>query len=225
MKFGVILTAQWRSLVRHGLPQVYGILLAVFAALLRFAPEGARQTLAFLFTLTDSMLLGYFLMGALVLLEKKQGTEIALCIVPGGISRVFLARTVIFSAFAAFALFALSIAAGISFVRFAVALIPVILGASLFTALGSSIALRVRTLNAFMILAGVSMVPCLAGLLAFAKANHPLLWISPSWGVAVAVGSNAPGAWLIGVVHSIAWYVLALVVLSRSVLASARMEA
>lgn len=138
---------------RHGFYHVYLIFTILYAVLLRLLPVDSRLSVATIIILSDPGILGYFVIGALVMLEKGQNLYSGLFTTPLKTTEYLTAKAISLSLIS---LTSSLIIAGAGLGRFfnPLLIIPgIFMTAVFFTLAGFVPAMQVRSLPVFLLLA------------------------------------------------------------------------
>jgi fluoroquinolone transport system permease protein len=165
--FATLLVHETRLQYRYGIYVAYAFVVAFYVAVLiwggAYLPPGFIAFIVY----TDPSVLGFFFLGALMMLEKAEGARLALSITPVSARDYFFAKAVPLTAFGLLAVAVLA-----PFVHGEVNW-PLLLAAVLLTSLayigiGVPIALRFRTVTSYLIgSAGLLLPVILPAFLAF----------------------------------------------------------
>ncbi len=164
---------------RHGFYHVYLLFTVLYAAVIRLVPEEARLPVAAIIVLSDPAVLGYFSIGALVMLERGQNLYAGVFSTPLRIDEYLVAK-----------------ALSLGIISTASSLLIIVLG------LG-------RMVNPVYVAAGVFLTAMFFTLAGFApalqfKSLPVFLVISPLY----IVVFNLPVLHYLGLVESVAFYLL-----------------
>ena len=146
-RFAALLAWDIRFAWRHGFYLIYAVVSLLYVVALRLFPD--PEALARLLIFTDTSVLGALFIGAIILLEKDQGTNAPFSVVPASFAAYFWAKML--------SLFTVTIAAtgiivvvgGIEIRNYGVTLLSVTVTTLLFSSLGFSVALRSSGLNSY----------------------------------------------------------------------------
>ena len=197
---------QWRQ----GFYAAYLLVTALYIVTLRLTPVGGYPRVVPFLVISDPAVFGFFFAGALVILERDDGTLQSLFVTPLEVGEYVAAKVLSLTTIAV--LTSLAIAAGAVGPRFdAVMLtIGVALTASLIVQTGLALAARFATINRFMLGGSVATTILVAPLLRFAGvADWPWVVAIPTHASLVLIGGAfgvSPG--LSTIVWSIAWLLL-----------------
>lgn len=136
--------------LRHGFYVAYAFVCAIYVALLYALPPDARMTVLAMLVFIDTSILGFALVGGIVLLERSQGVHRWLFVSPARLSELLVSKLVSITALSLAAtglLYAgvwqmpepLSVAAAC------------VINAALFTLMGILLSFRVTSINGFFL--------------------------------------------------------------------------
>lgn len=168
---------------RYGIYYAYAFVVAFYAAIIHFAGPMLPAWAVGLIVWSDPAVLGFFFLGAIMMLEKIEGARLALGVSPASPLDYVMAK--------AFTLTALAVVAVVVIGLFSPAEVnwPALIAATILTSvqfiwLGVPVALRFRTVSGYLIGAAGWLTPVvLPGLLAL---YDPMPW----WAVAVPAASQ-----------------------------------
>ncbi|WP_410770896.1 ABC transporter permease [Fontibacillus sp. BL9] len=164
---------QWR----HGFYFVYMIVCAIYWALLHFIPEPYLEKATVLLTFSDPSALGLILAGGIVLLERDQGIHDPLFITPIRIREYLVAKAAslaLISLLAAWVIQLSSIGIPASPMIFS---IGIVLTSSFMTLLSIGVAARYRTINSFILMSQVYVMPFILPLLDYLEVWESKLFL------------------------------------------------
>ena len=176
-RLAVLLAHDLRLLRRYGIIYAYTVVIALYAAGLYFAgpimPAWAIGGIIY----SDPAVLGFFFLGAMMLLERAEGPRLALAVTPISARDYVLAKTLALSLLALVAVLVLGLLAGHA--RLGLLLAAVAVVSACYCGLGILAGLRFRTVGSYLMgSAGVLTPLILPGLLGFL---NPM----PGWAVLV----------------------------------------
>lgn len=150
MKLLALLRGDVRFQFRYGFYLLYLFFSVFYIGLLAAFPQDWRPTAAVLMVFSDPAAMGLFFMGAIVLYEKSERVLDSLAIAP------IKVRDYVFSKLLSLALISTAVALAIGAFGGILAsplhfLAGVLVGSSLFSALGLLVAARIHTLNEFIV--------------------------------------------------------------------------
>lgn len=214
-----------RLQVRYGIYYAYAFVLVFYLVILVWAgpwlPEWAVAVVIF----TDPSALGFFFLGALMMLERGEGTRLALAVTPVSAGGYFLAKAVTLT------LLAMTAVTLIWFflhrqANWPLLMVAVVLTSVQYIGIGVPIALRFRTVTGYLIGSAAFLTPVVApGFLALIDPTPWWLLVIPAVSqlklMLVAVGSAEASAaaivWMlaVGVAAAVGSVFLALVTLGK----------
>lgn len=180
---------------RHGFYAVYAIVTIMYVALLKLLPDEVVASLLPVILFTDPAMLGFIFIGAIVLLEKEEGTVQSLFVTPLRLREYFGARLLSLGLISL--LTTVAIALAVRGVRFwPHLLIPgVLLTAGLFTLLGFAVAARAGSFNEFLLGAVLVIVlACVPLLDHFGLVRSVFFYLFPSQASLVLIRGAFSGA-------------------------------
>jgi fluoroquinolone transport system permease protein len=166
---------------RHGFYYVYLVLAILYVIILRLLPDSARDLLLPLVIFTDPAIAGFYFIGAIVLLERADGTQQALFITPLRVRDYLLSKVL--------SLTTLAVATSLAIALFAVGptfnILALFIGATLtsvlFVLLGLAFVSRFKVLNIYLFSAGLAVAMLSLPLLGFLNIfDSALLWLFPT---------------------------------------------
>jgi len=151
MRLWALLRGDVRFQFKYGFYFLYLVFSLIYIGLLAAFPESWRQKAGVLMVFTDPAAMGLFFMGAIVLFEKSERVLDSLAVAP------IKVRDYVLSKLLSIALISTAVALAIGIFGRVIAsplyyLLGVVLGSCLFSALGLAVAVRVKTLNEFILL-------------------------------------------------------------------------
>ncbi|UFJ39518.1 hypothetical protein LOK74_15825 [Brevibacillus humidisoli] len=206
---------------RHGFYYAYAVISVIYILLLhRLSGEAKPLTASFLL-FSDPGMLGFFFIGGIVLLERGQQILDPLFVTPFRISEYVTAKL------ASLILLALASTGVIVFGTFGTdfsalpLLIGIMLTSSLFTLIGLSVAVRVKSINQYLFTSPVYMtILCLPLLEHVGLMETPWFWLFPTQGALILIhGAFVPltvQEWLYSVLVLLVWNTAAVVWAGRS---------
>lgn len=202
---------QWR----HGFYLVYAIFTAFYLLVLAAAPQSARRTVAAAMIFSDPAAMGLFFMGAIVLLEKRQGVNCALAASPVRVWEYALAKLLSLAAIGLAVSAVLAIAGGIQNLLLCAA--GVLPASFICSACGLAAAMKSRSLNQFALFAApFEVLIALPPALLLFGVDSPLLMAHPGVAAALMIYGDPPSVALC-VLSLAAWCVPAWWLCVRSV--------
>jgi len=160
---------------RHGFYAVYLLFTVLYSLCLRGLPQGIRLPAAVIIVLSDPGILGFFLIGAIVMLERGQNLYSCLFATPLRTTE-YLAAKVISLGTISFISSLIICSAGLGRMVNLVYFLPgIFLPAAFFTLVGFAPALKFRSLPAFLLLAPVYIIVFFAPVLFYLGISD--LWL------------------------------------------------
>ncbi|MFD1737983.1 hypothetical protein ACFSCX_15710 [Bacillus salitolerans] len=197
--------------VRHGFYAAYMVVSTLYIVLLTFIPHGYQEMASVLIVFSDPSFIGCFFIGAIILLEKGQGIYDSLFVTPFQIAEYLLSKL--------FSLTFLSIISSLAIIGFSISGIvvdyrPIVIGIFLsslfFTCIGIILAVRVKTVNQFLLSSPLVLIVFFIPVLETTMSLN-LKWTSilPSYaGILLIQGGFEPlsvNEWTYGIGNLVAW--------------------
>lgn len=181
MKSAAVIKHDIKFQFRHGFYYVYIVVTLSYIAFLHLLPPVILNPAAVLVVFTDPCVLGFFFIGGIVLFEKGQGVFQNLFVTPFRLHDYLLSKTLSLSLLSISAAFAILLFTfGFNFNPFLL-FIGVALSSFLFTLIGLTLAVRVNTLNQYLIASVVYVLPLMLPLLDFLGLVHsPFFYLLPA---------------------------------------------
>lgn len=146
---------------RYGIYAAYGVVVAMYSALLlTFGSQVPSWALAVLI-FTDPAALGFFFLGALMMLERGEGVRTALAVTPVSATSYLAAKVVTLTGMAVLSCLAI-IAAHPGASNFPLLIAAVVLTSTQYVGLGVPIALRFRTVSGYLLGSAAILTPLIA---------------------------------------------------------------
>lgn len=189
---------------KYGFYLLYVLLTAFYICLINFLPENLKETAKIFFIYIDPVAIGFFFMGAIILLEKSQNIFSSLIVSPMSFMNYLIGKVVSLSIISTLSAFLI-----ISFTIHncnIVMLMTVFVATSIFTVLGMLGALYSDTLNKFILLS------CLLALLFCVPGVFYLFGIFPkitAFHFAPAIIQGLQGN-IISLLISVLWLIICL---------------
>ena len=151
-------TLQWR----YRIIAAYAVVIAIYFVLIRLwgtqLPDWVVPALIY----SDPAVLGFFFLGGLMMLERGENVRAALASSPMSAGQYLFAKSISLTAIALGAVLVLSLAAGRSFEALGLILFATTCASIFFIALGAMLAIRFKTVNAYLIGSVPILLPVLA---------------------------------------------------------------
>ena len=199
---------------RHGFYYAYIFISVLYILILRNLPEGVRPTVTSLVIFSDTGILGFFFIGAIILLEKAQNTLESLFVTPLRLGEYFISK-VISLTLIAFLMSSVIMVLGNGIPPFPLPFVLGVLSSSVFfTLLGFIIAARAKTLNEYFVTSLLCTfivgIPILGF---FSVFQSPLFYLFPTKASLLLIHGAFQSVPLIGFIYAILylsiWSVLA----------------
>lgn len=148
---------QWR----YGIYAAYGVVLAMYVALLAWGGERLPAWMAGVLIFTDPAALGFFFLGALMMLERSEDVRTALAVSPLRPGEYLASKMVTLTIMVLIACGVLSVAAK-SDGRHGLLLFSIALTSIQYIGIGVPIALRFKTVSAYLVGSASFLTPLIA---------------------------------------------------------------
>ncbi|MCF7804008.1 MAG: ABC transporter permease [Candidatus Marinimicrobia bacterium] len=177
---------QWR----HGFYAAYALVTAVYlAALLSLSPE-VRAVLIPYLVFTDTSVLGFFFIGGIILLERRQRTLDSLFVTPLRPREYLWSKTATLSALAVLVSLVVLLGGGQTKANIGWFLIGAVLGSIFFILIGIAVVARSRTLNGYFFRAIVYTIVLALPLMDYFHLVESVFFrILPTYGLIVLVSA------------------------------------
>ena len=169
--------------IRHGFYYAYAFVSVLYIIFLRLMPADTRSYLSILILLTDPTVLGFFFIGGIVLLEKDQRIFSSLFVTPLKVGEYITAKLV------SLTLLSLLSSAAIAFLSAPGSFDPLLLFMAIapssvfFTLAGIALAVRVKSINGYIIASPFFLTPFILPLFGFLKLfSFPIYVLLPGHG-------------------------------------------
>lgn len=179
---------------RHGFYYAYVFITILYIVVLRLIPEGLRSMVASIILFSDPCIMGYFFIGATVILERDQNIYQSLFVTPLKPDHFILSKGISFSLITnltGFTIILLSIGSFNHFVLF----IGLTLSSIFFTFLGLSLSLTAKDFNQFLYFSPIILLifgmPIIQFLGFF---NYPIINFIPSWSALMVIDGAVRGS-------------------------------
>lgn len=180
-RFAAAFQNDLRLQFRHGFYYVYLVLATIYVIILRVLPVSARDLLLPLIIFTDPAIAGFYFIGAIVLLERADGTQQALFITPLRLRDYFLSKVLSLSTLALATSLAIALFAVGPVFNILALIVGVTLTSILFVTLGLAFVSRFKVLNFYLFSAGLAVALMSLPLLGFLNIWDSLLfWLFPT---------------------------------------------
>lgn len=169
-----------RLQVRYGFYTVYAVVTLFYLLALGTLPADLTIPALVLVVVTDTAVLGFYFVGALVLIEKREGVLDALVVTPLGVRGYIVSKAISLTALATLSSTVVVAVVHSTGVNFALLLAGVTLTASLFVLVGVAAVSQFRTINRYFfsaVLYGTVLYAPIAGYLGIFET--PLYYLLP----------------------------------------------
>lgn len=172
-----------RLQLRYGIYYAYVVVVAFYVAVLVYAGPFLPRQAAGLIIYSDPAVLGFFFLGALMMLEKAEAARTALAMTPVTASDYVWSKALTLTAVAVVAV-AIIGALAQGAVNWPLLIAATVLTSVQFIGIGVPIALRFRTVTAYLVGSGVLLLPVVL------PAGLALLEPMPRWAIVVPAASQ-----------------------------------
>ncbi|WP_272030896.1 hypothetical protein [Oceanobacillus kimchii] len=181
--------------LRHGFYYAYAIVTIFYIGVLLLIPEAYVQTASILIVFTDPSVLGFFFVGGLVLLERDQSIFSTLYVTPLKIHEYLISKVMSLTLLAAVTSIVLFIVIHQSSFHVVPFLLAVILCSMFFTLLGINLAVRVKSVNAFLYTSPLIVIVFYLPLVDYIGIfDTPIFFILPTQAILLLMESAFRGA-------------------------------
>lgn len=160
-RFATLVAHDARLQYRYGIYAAYAFVVALYAMVLVWGAQWLPAWVPAVIIFTDPAALGFFFLGALMMLEKAESVRTALAVAPISAADYFLGKTITLTAVSLIACAVLLV-----FIHRpadpALLMLTVALTAVQYIGIGVPIALRFRTVNAYLVGSGGFLTPVIA---------------------------------------------------------------
>lgn len=168
--------------VRHGFYYAYALVSVLYIVFLRIMPVDTREYMSIIILLSDPTVLGFFFIGGIVMLEKDQNIFASLFVTPMKVGEYITAKL------ASLTLLSMLSSAAIAFFSTAGSFNPMLLMTAVatssvfFTLAGIALAVRVKSINGYLIASPIFLMPFILPLFGFLKLfSSPVYYILPGY--------------------------------------------
>lgn len=158
---------------KYGFYMVYAILSILYLCVLETLPKAFREDAVILMILTDPAAMGLFFMGAIVLLEKSQRVLNSIAVSPVKAMEYVLAKAISISIISC--LVAIILSLRVDGINMGNVIISTFFGAIFFSLLGMLVAIKVTSLNQFLIATVPFEIICFSPMIIY------MFWYRSSW--------------------------------------------
>ena len=174
---------------RHGFYHVYLVLTVLYVLIISALPETIQTPALTLIIFSDPALLGFFFIGAIILLERSDNTLESLFVTPLRVTEYFVGKAASLSLIGLLTSVAIAAAVTRSSFNLLLLTLGVMLTSFLFVLFGIIAATRFSTVNSYIFGGGMcSAVFALPLIDFFGAATSPLFWIFPTKASLVLIG-------------------------------------
>jgi len=215
MRWLLVLLQDIRYQIKYGFYFLYAFISLIYIVILHLIPVSARPEVAALIILSDPAMLGFFFIGGIWLLEKGEGLHQYWSILPAKPFWYVTAKMTSLALISTLSGLVIAGWSGLKNINYPFLGLVLLLGASMFTLIGLSLATEARTLNHYLIVTipaelGLILPP----LLLLCGLDHPLLFVFPGtqlWAaVRLALGLTKVLSWPLMVGGLMFWLAVAL---------------
>lgn len=181
---------------RHGFYYAYLLISLLYIIIIRLLSPAFRQQVAILILYSDPVMLGFFFIGGIVLLEKGQGIFNSLFVTPFQLKEYIISKV--------FSLALLSTLSSYLIVLLALEKLPglffiygILLSSFFYTLLGLTVGARVESINDYILLSPLIAIPFLLPLIEYLDlVNLKFLYLLPALPglklIAAGLGEKVP---------------------------------
>ena len=166
-----VLICDIRYQFRYGFYFLYTVIAMVYIAILFFLPPALQKPAAALIILTDPATLGFFFVGAMVLLERDEGLHSYYSVTPATVQEYILAKAI---SLALISVLSVTVIAAIVFgreIHYPILISGLLFGTPAFTLTGLTVGTAARSVNQYFVYSIPAGILLLAPSLA-ALTNH-----------------------------------------------------
>lgn len=186
---------QWK----YGFYLIYAVFTILYALVLFAVPASVNQTVATILIFSDPAAMGLFFMGAIVLLEKSQRVNSALAVSPVHIWEYTLAKLLSLAVVGLIVGLILALICDMENI-FSCA-VGIVLASFLFSLCGLIAAIKVTTLNQFIIFSvPFEIIICLPPALLLFGIEHPAMLLHPGMAAVYLIHGSAANPLLCSIV-------------------------
>jgi len=165
-RFAVLLAHDLRLLRRYGIIYAYSVVVVMYAAGLFFAGQYLPDWAIGVMIYSDPAVLGFFFLGAMMLLERAEGPRLALAVTPVSGRDYVLSKALALTVLALLAVLVLGLLA--PHAQLGILLVGVALTSGCYIGLGILAGLRFRTVGSYLMGSAAVLTPLIVlGALAF----------------------------------------------------------
>ncbi len=170
--------------LRHGMYTVYAVVCLCYVLLLRTLPESVSGWVLVCILFTDPTVLGFFFIGGMILLERRQNTLAAVFCTPASVGEYLAAKCLSLSLLSLVTSVFIALAGYGTALNWAVFIPAVVLASVWCTLLSIPFAVQTGSLNEYFITAGgVLMVLCVPVVDFILEFGWAVSWIFPTQAV------------------------------------------
>ena len=162
--FKTLVQTDLRLQLRNGIYAAYAFVLTSYVLALIYLGTYLPDWAAAMIIYTDPVVVGFFFLGALLMLEKSEGTRTALAITPMGAAHYFWSKTISLTALSLFAIIILGLFLHTN-VHWPLYLVSTTMISLTLTAISFPIALHFRTASSYLMGAAAILMPLMLPML------------------------------------------------------------
>jgi len=179
---------------RHGFYYVYLLFTVLYIIVLRLVPEGIRLPVASIIILSDPGILGFFMIGAIVMLERGQNLYSGLFSTPLRTSEYLAAKTISLGIISLASSLVIALVGLGQYLNLLLIVPGIFLTAMFFTLVGFAPALRFKSLPVFLLLSPAYIIIFYAPiLLYFGIVDSVLFYLLPTTGALMLIDGSLTG--------------------------------
>ncbi len=181
MRLTTAISQDMRFQFRHGFYYVYAILSVMYIVVLRFLPDEMVHSALTLILFTDICTLGFFFIGAIILLERGQNITESLFVTPLRLSEYLLSKSISFLILSTLSALIVLVGAAIPVQNFLWFIWGLILSSVIYTLFGIVFATKAKHVNDYFVRAlGMGLFISLPLLGHLGLFDTPLFYLFPT---------------------------------------------
>ena len=166
---------------RSGFYFAYLIVCLIYIAALRQFPAHITKQITTIIIFIDPSILGFYFIGGLILLEKRQRTLYGLFITPMSVSEYLLSKAISLTLLAILSSVLIAFSVIGTSINLALFIFTIILSSILFVFIGIAVVVRVPDLNHYLFLSALPMIVIAAPILDYLEViQSNLFYLSPA---------------------------------------------
>jgi len=198
---------------RYGFYYIYLIFIIIYLLMLGFIPGKFVNIVACILIFTDPAAMGFFFMGAVVLLEKSQKVNFSIVTSPVKMFDYIISKIISFAIIGS--IIALIIVEFVNMQHVVIVLLSVIMSSLLFSLCGLLIALKIKNLNQFILVTVpvelIILIPVI--LMVLYGENLPFFVVHP--GIATLQLLLGNGNIILNIMSIVSWFLILLILCNK----------